>query len=83
MGMMEGILKGVGQSFKETTARMAEENQRQAMLESRVYEALLSSDYPEVQDLAIKGMSEIASGKGGKRKGLMGFLGKEQPSPIL
>jgi hypothetical protein len=83
MGMIEGILKGVSQAFQETTARMTEENQRQAMLESRVYEALLGSPHADVQELALQGMSEVASGKGGKRKGLMGFLGKQEPSPAL
>lgn len=85
MGIFEGILKGFTGASQTHQARQFETAQRQTDLEQRIFSTLLGSDDPEVQSIAVHGMTSSAAGKGKKSKGFLDamFGSGAKPSPEL
>jgi hypothetical protein len=81
MSIMAGLLGGISSSLQDHTMKVAKENERRSMLESKVYEALLASPHPEIQQYAMQGMADLASGKNKGASIIDKIIPKQPESP--
>lgn len=76
-GFWNGLVGGFSEHRESTIARKLEEDKARRASEAKVFDALLSSNDPEMQQLALAGLLE--SGQPGRKKGgLAGYLGELQ-----
>lgn len=84
--MNDSFFTGLLQGFTGRKREVEKENIRQADLaserEQRVLMTLLQADDPEVRNLALSGLIDTA-GPGKKAKGLGGWIGQRQQSPVF
>lgn len=82
MGWLEGLLGGITERKSELEALNLREAELSAQREANVYQALLGSDNPEIQAMAVSGLLDSAQPR--KRKGGMrGWLGEMDQSPTF
>jgi hypothetical protein len=82
MPFLAGILSGFRQASDEAATRKIAEDQANREREGKIFEALVNSTDPEIQQLAVTGMLDSASPRGA-RTGMRRWLGEVQTSPTL
>jgi hypothetical protein len=82
MAWLEGMLGGFSARKAEVEAENLRRSEQASEREGRIFEALLASPDPDIQALATTGLLESARPKS-RAKGLRGWLGELEQSPIL
>lgn len=82
MPFLAGILSGFRGAADDAATRKIAEDQANREREGKIFEALVNSTDPEIQQLAVTGMLDSASPRGA-RTGMRRWLGEVQTSPTL
>jgi hypothetical protein len=81
MGWLEGLLTGYSDRLGDIRRENAQEAERSAQREGKVYEALLNSEDPEIRSKAAVGLLSSTQPRRGKG-GLAGWMGEMESNPM-